>query len=123
MAAATVNPAVLNALTLKWGRAKADLDDQENRYRINYNNALRKMGQVYTDTDLKNREGFADRGMLQSGPALASSTKLRGEYNQQQADTTQMQNTNLATIARRRLEADQEYQNNKLLASLGLSVS
>jgi hypothetical protein len=121
MAAATVNPAVLNALTLKWSRTKADLDDQTNRQRINYNSALDKMRRSYGDTELKNREGFADRGMLHAGASLANQTKLMGDYTRQQSEATQARNTNLATLARRRLEADQEYNSNKLLASLGYS--
>ena len=122
-APAAVNPAVLNALTLKWGRDKANLDDQQNRMRINYNSALGKMQRNYDDTALRNSQGLSDRGMLHSGPALASGAKLRGELTRQQGEAAQMQNTNLATIARRRLETDQEYNTNKLLASLGLSIS
>jgi len=120
---AAVNPALLNALTLKWSGQKADLDDQSNRYRINYNTALDKMRRNYTDTELKNREGFADRGMLQSGPSLATGVKLRDTYNRQQGEAGQMLDTNLATIARKRLQADNEYKSNKLLASLGYTTS
>jgi|SRR5215510_2011830 len=124
MAAATpptVNPTILNALMLKWKRDRANLDDQQNRQRINYNNALDKMKRTYQDTNLKNTEGFSDRGMLHSGAALASGAKLRGEYNRQQGEAATQQNLNLATIARRRLETDQEYNINKTLAALGLS--
>lgn len=116
-----INPAVLNALTLQWGKQKADLDDQENRYRINYNSALDKMRRSYNDVELQAREGLSDRGMLQSGPALATAAKLRDEYNRQQGEAATMMNTNLATIARKRLEADTEYGTQKLLASLGLA--
>ena len=123
MATEPVNPAIINALTLKWGKAKADLDDQQNRTRINYNSAIDKMGRNYTDTELKNRQGLSDRGMLHSGPALQSGVKLQDEYTRQQSEAGTMYNTNLATIARRRLETDQEYDINKLLASLGLSSS
>lgn len=118
---ATVNPTILNALTLKWKRDRANFDDQQNRQRINYNSALDKMKRTYQDTQLKNTEGFADRGMLHSGPKLATDTKLRGEYNRQQAAAAEQQKLNLATIARRRLETDQEYGINKTLAALGLS--
>jgi len=117
---AAINPAVLNALTLDWGRNKADLDDQKNRYRINYNSALDKMRRGYTDTTLKSKEGFADRGMTHSGPALGQNIKLRDEYNRQQSQAGQMYNTNLATVARRRLEADQKFNSDKILATLGL---
>jgi hypothetical protein len=122
VAAATVNPAVLNALTLKWGQTKADLDDQQNRQRINYNSVLDKMRRAYTDTELTNREGFSDRGMLHAGPSLANQTKLRGDYTRQQGEATQARNSNLATIARRRLEADQTYNTNKLLAAAGYTA-
>jgi len=118
----TVNPAVLNALTLKWKRDTADLDDQANRYRINYNSALDKMRRTYDDTSLKNREGFSDRGMLHSGANVATSAKLQGEYNRQQGEAAQAHQMNLATVARRRLQAGEELNNNKILASLGLSV-
>lgn len=118
----TLNPAVLNALTLQYGRDRANLDDQQNRRRINYNNALDKMRRNYGDTELKSREGFADRGTLQSGPALVNQVKLRDLYNRQQGEASEGYNLDLATIARRRLEADQEYNTNKILASLGLAI-
>jgi len=118
----TINPAVLNALTLQWKRNRANMDDQQNRYRINYNTALQKMGRTYADVNLRGQQGLADRGMVQSGPALAQQAKLRGEYAQQQATASQGLNTNMATIARRRLEADQEYNSQKILAALGLAL-
>jgi hypothetical protein len=91
--------------------------------RINYNSALDKMQRGYQDTELRGREGLADRGMLQSGPGLQSGVKLRGEYNRQQADAGTSYTTNLATIARRRLLADQDYNSNKLLAAAGYTTS
>jgi hypothetical protein len=121
-AGATINPAVLNALTLKYKRDTADLDDQSNRYRINYNSALDKMRRVYKDTGLKNREGFSDRGMLHSGAALASGVKLRGEYDRQLGQAGTAHEMNLATIARRRLQAREDLNSNKILASLGLGT-
>lgn len=122
MALTAVNPAVLNALTLEWSREKANLDDQTNRRRINYNSALDKMRRNYDKADLAGREGFADRGMFHSGPALASSVKLRQDYDRQKADAALAQQTDLATIARRRLEADQMYKNNKVLATFGIPM-
>ena len=116
-----VNPVVLNALTLNWNRERANLDDQENRYRINYNSALDKMRRTYDDTALRSQEGFSDRGMLHSGASLAQTAKLRDNYNRAQSDASIGLNTNLATLARRRLETDAEYNNQKLLAALGLS--
>jgi hypothetical protein len=61
--------------------------------------------------------------MTHSGPRLATDVKLRTDYNRQQGEATQGLNTNLATIARRRLEADQEYKSQKLLAALGLATT
>lgn len=115
-----VNPAALNALTLQWGRQKADIDDQENRYRINYNSALDKLRRNYEQTEGTNRTGFSDRGMLHSGAAIGNQLDLRANYDRTQGETTQALNTNLATLARKRLETDQEFQTQKLLASLGL---
>ena len=100
-----IDQAALNALTLQWGRQKADLDDQENRYRINYNNLLDKMKGVYDETALKGKEQGADRGMTHSGPQMKGEMDLATEYNKQGAQAAQDANTNLATIARRRLEA------------------
>jgi len=121
MAATPVNPAVLNALTLKWGRERANLDDQQNRYKINYNSALDKMKRNYDDTTAKAASGFSDRGMALAGPARANATKLQGEYNRQQGDASTLYNTNLATIARNRVLGEQEFKNNKLLAALGMT--
>lgn len=121
-APAAVNPAVLNALSLQWRRTRADLDDQQNRRRINYNSALDKMRRGYEKTELSGREGLADRGMLHSGPGMAQGVKLRDEYNRQQADQALGLQTDMATIARKRLMADQEYKNNQILATLGISL-
>lgn len=117
----TVNPTILNALTLKWKRDRANLDDQQNRQRINYNSALDKMKRTYQDTQLKNTEGFADRGMLHGGARIATDVKLRDTYNRQQGEAAQLQKTNLATLARRKFETDSEYNINKTLATLGLA--
>jgi hypothetical protein len=122
MATPAVNPAVLNALTLKYKRDTADLDDQQKRYRINYNSALDKMRRTHDDTQLKNRESFADRGMFHSGAALATRSKLGEEYARQKGEAGEAHRMNLATVARRRLQSGQELNNNKILASLGLPV-
>lgn len=119
---AGINPALLNALTLQWSRQKADLDDQSNRYRINYNSALDKMRRTHADTQLRTRETEADRGMTHSGASMALQAKLRGELARQQGQAGQALNTNLATVARRRLEADQEYKSQQALAALGAPV-
>ena len=115
---AGINPAVLNALTLQWTRQKADLDDQQNRYRINYNSAIDKMKRGFSDAQLSNQESFADRGMVHSGAAIGRQAKLRGDLARQQAEATTGLNTNLATIARKRLLADQEYKSQQALALL-----
>jgi len=80
------------------------------------------MKRTHADTQLKTRESLADRGMTHSGPALAHQTKLRGELARQQGQLSQGLTTNLATAARRRLEADREYQSNKALAGLGITL-
>lgn len=117
-----IDQAALNALSLQWGKTKADLDDQENRYRINYNNVLDKMKRTYEDTALKGTEASADRGLTHAGPTMEAQTKLTGEFNRQGAQAAQDMNTNLATIARRRLETDEDFENKKLLAGLGYGL-
>lgn len=117
-----INPAALNALVFDYGRKKADIDDQENRYRINYNTALRKMTENYEDVEETNRTGFSDRGMLHSGASIENQMDLKKDDLQQRADASQNLNTNLATLARKRLEADQEFETQKLLATLGLTT-
>ena len=117
-----VDPAVLNALTLQYGRTTADLDDQENRYRINYNNVLGKGQREYDKLSVKNLTGFSDRGMLHSGPALQSHVDLRQDYDRTMAEAAQTQNLNLATIARRRLESQQDLKKNQALATLGYTI-
>lgn len=118
-----INPAALNALVFDYGRKKADIDDQENRYRINYNTAIRDMGQNYEEVEERNRTGFADRGMLHSGASIENQMDLKKDDLQQRADASQSLNTNLATLARKRLEADQEFETQKLLATLGLTTT
>lgn len=107
--------AQLNALTAQWAAAKADLDDQENRTRINYNSALdnlrrqneRGMGQMAVSA--------ADRGMTHSGAYGQQQMQYQDEFNRRKALGAQQQSLDLSTIARKRLEADAAYNSQKVL--------
>jgi hypothetical protein len=120
--ASTVNPAVLNALTLQYRRNTADLDDQENRYRINYNNVLTDGQREFDTAAKKNLTGFSDRGMLHAYPAQESQINLRQDYDRTMGRAAQAHQLNLSTIARRRLEAQQDLKNNQVLAALGYQL-
>lgn len=110
-----IDLAALNALTSEWSANKAAMDDQENRLRINYNNILGKMKRDLGDTRVKTQESLADRGMVQSGAAVKSNMDLTEAFNRSSAQAAEKQNLDLATIARKRLEADQAYNTQKIL--------
>jgi len=110
-----IDYAALNALTSTWGQNKAQLDENENRLRINYNNVLNKMKDTLGKSRTSLAEGLADRGMTQSGAAAKSGIDLTTAYNTNAAQTAEKQNIDLASIARKRLEQDQAYNSQKLI--------
>jgi hypothetical protein len=110
-----IDYAALNALTSQWGANKAQLDDSENRLRINYNNVLDRMKRELGTHQTSLGEGLADRGLTHSGPAVKANIDMREAFNRSSAETAQKQNLDLTTIARKRLEEDQAYNTQKLL--------
>jgi hypothetical protein len=116
-----IDYAALNALTNEWGAQKAQLDDSENRLRINYNNVLDRMKRDLGETNTKVAESSADRGMRHAGATLQGEIDVQQSYNRAGAEAAQKQNLDLASIARKRLEQDQAYNSQKLLMQLPLA--
>jgi hypothetical protein len=110
-----IDYAAINALTSEWGANKAALDEQENRKKINYNNVLDRMRRELGTNRTKSMEGLADRGMTHSGAAAKQQMDLTDSFNRAGAQTAEIQNIDLASIARKRLEQDQAYNTQKLL--------
>lgn|SRR5688500_6988703 len=110
-----VDIAALNALTAQWAAAKADLDDSENRTKINYNNAIDQMRRQNTQSIGGIGVQMADRGLAQSGIRGQSEIKQQDDFNRAQALRAQQQQLALSTVARKRLEADQAYNTQKVL--------
>lgn len=104
-----LDPAALNALTAQWAGIKAELDDSENRTKINYNNAidqLRRQNRQQMGTISVNA---SDRGMTHSGIHGQTQMRQQDEFNRANAKSAQQQQLALSTIARKRLQADAEY--------------
>ena len=110
-----VDIAALNALTAQWAAVKADLDDTENRQKINYNNAIDQMRRTNAQNVQNIGVQAADRGMTHSGIRGQTEIKNQEEFNRAQALKAQEQQLALSTIARKRLEADQGYNTQKVL--------
>lgn len=110
-----IDYAAINALTSNWGAQKAQFDDSENRLRINYNNVLDKMKRDLGTNQTKLSESMADRGMLQAGASAKAQMDMRDTFNRGAAQAAEKQNLDLATIARKRLEADTAYNTQKIL--------
>jgi hypothetical protein len=107
--------AALNALTAQWAAVKADLDDSQNRQKINYNNAIDQMRRQNTQNMGAIGVQAADRGMAQSGIRGQTEIKQMDDFNRAQALRAQQQQLALSTIARKRLEADQGYNTQRVL--------
>lgn len=110
-----IDYAAINALTSEWGANKAQLDENENRLRINYNNVLDRMKRELGTNRETSAVGLADRGMTHSGAAVQQGMDLTSAFNRAGAQTAEKQNIDLASIARKRLEQDQAYNTQKLL--------
>jgi hypothetical protein len=117
----TLNPAALNALTTQWAIDRANLDDQQNKTNVNYQNILDKLRRQHTEASGTMQVGLADRGMTHSGPALKSHVNLADEANRAQGLASQEYNMALATLARKRLEADAAMNAQKGLLAAGLT--
>jgi hypothetical protein len=113
-----IDYAALNALTSDWGAQKAQLDDNENRLRINYNNVLDRMKRNLGESTTSLTENLGDRGMVHSGAAVKANTDMRSTYNRSRGEASEKQNLDLATIARKRLEADKAYNTQKILLQI-----
>jgi hypothetical protein len=110
-----IDYAAINALTNEWGANKAQLDENENRLRINYNNVLDRMKKNLGENRETSAIGLADRGITHSGAAMKQGIDLTTAYNEAGAQAAQKQNIDLASIARKRLEQDNAYNMQKLL--------
>lgn len=110
-----IDPAALNALTAEWAASKADLDDKENRQRINYNNSLDQLRRANKTNMGRVGVNMADRGLAQSGIRGQAEIKLQDEFNRANAQQAQAQALDLSTIARKRLEADALYNSQRVL--------
>lgn len=111
----TIDPAALNALTAQWAAQKADYDDSENRYRINYNNALDKLRRQQQQGMGNIAVNAADRGMTHSGIRGQQEVEQMDNMNTAQGLLSQQQQLALTTLARKRLEADNIYNTQKVL--------
>ena len=110
-----IDQAALNALTAEWAASKAELDDSENRSKINYNNLLDKMRRQNQTGMGQIGVQMADRGLAQSGIRAQGEIKLQDDFNRANALAAQQQQLALSTVARKRLEADAAYNANKVL--------
>lgn len=104
-----IDRAALNALTSQWAAQKADYDDSENRYRINYNTALDDLKRQRERSGMTLAAQMADRGLTQTGIAAQQNLQQQGDYNLAQQNLAQKQTLNLSTLARKKLEADMAY--------------
>jgi hypothetical protein len=118
-----LDPAALNALTNQWAIDRANLDDQENRSRINYQQALEKMRRQNDEASGNLSVGMADRGLGQSGIRMGGMIKQQDAYNQAQGTAAQSNTLDLATIARKRLEADAAYNAQRALLEAGIPTT
>lgn len=113
-----IDPAALNALTAQWAALKAEMDDSENRTKINYNNALDNLRRQNLTNTGNLSVGMADRGLTHSGIAAQEGMRVQDDFNRQNALRTQQHQLALATIARKRLEADANYNAQRALLEL-----
>ena len=106
---APVDVTALNALTRRFATDRANLDDEETKGRLDYNTTIGDLGRRRETDFSKMSTGFADRGMTHSGAAIEGNVQLQDTHNRANAQATQGITSLLATIARKRLEAEAEF--------------
>jgi hypothetical protein len=104
-----MDPADVLNLYNQYSSGLAGYQDEENKTRINYQSAL--------DTLRKRRRqdintlavGAADRGLTHSGANLKTNLDLNEGYNTAEADTGRNYADTLASLARRKLQSEADF--------------
>lgn len=104
-----VDLAALNALTRQFGVDRANLDDEQNRLKTNYRQVLDNLKDTSQQGFGNLSVGMADQGLTHSGIAVQEGTRLANSYNNAGAQAGNTMALNLATIARKRLEQEAEF--------------
>ena len=104
----------IDSLYQALGLTGANLDYQSQEYGMNFNNQQRLINNGMTEGLRGNSTRNADRGLSQSGIALQLDTDTRNRADQQLGKATQGFDSNLQAVARKRLQAEAEYNLNKL---------
>jgi hypothetical protein len=118
-----LDAAALNALRTQWAIDKANLDDQQNKLGINYNTIKDKLKRQLKDSSGQLAVNMADTGMRHSGASVQQNVKLGSDYARSSGDAATQMNSTMATIARKKLEADASYRAQKALLMAGLQGS
>lgn len=113
-----IDVAALNALTRQFGSDRATLDEEENRSRTNYRNVLDQMKDASTKGFAGLNQNMSDQGLLHSGVGLQENAKLANQFNTAGQQAGNAQALDLSSIARRRLEAEAEFNAQKGLMVL-----
>ena len=95
----------LNSLFRKYAGTLADIDDLEHKQNREYAATTRdlKTARRENQTGLANK--MSGQGLGNSGISLNENVKLNKAYDNANADAAGQQNANMATLARKRLEA------------------
>lgn len=101
--------AALQAAYQKLGSSLADLDFEEQNKRRTFEDILAGLLRNKEGSLRSNAYNMADRGLTQSGINLAQNVDINTAYDRDMFSKTGAFNTDLSDIARRRLEAQANY--------------
>ena len=99
----------LNALFRKHMGIQADLDSQEFRAQRAATESKRSVTDNLQEAEKNRADVNATKGMTHSGVNLQQSTNLKKKAGEATSKIDQDKNDSMAMIARKRLEADSEY--------------
>jgi len=101
--------AILQGLYQKLGSTLADVDFDEQAKRRLFARNVDDLNKSRAKSIVTSNESMADRGLAQSGISLNRLTGINQGYDTQGFDLTGALNTDLSTLAKRRLAAQGEY--------------
>ena len=108
----------LASLFRKYQGTLADIDLEQNKSGLSYNSAKRDLGLSKSKNRKILSEKMAGQGLANSGIAAKENVDLNVAYDNAGADANAQQQANLATLAKKRLDAKANYDEGTALSKM-----
>ena len=112
-----MDPTATSNILLQLARQQGNIDHEVNRARADHANRLRQLTGQKVTGQKQISQGFADRGTLHSGINSASQIGFASALDEKRQSLNQGLNDTLANAARRKIEAQTQFNISSLIPS------